>query len=241
MSSIKLLDRPIAFQRVFVRLTGSITGALMMSQAVYWQNRCDAEDGWWWKTQEQWEMETGMTRRELESARRSCGKLLEHERRGVPCKSYYRVNSSALDASLAESAKLDCTKAPNLLGVKRHTANKTETTTETTPSAFPKELASEAFKAAWKRWEIFRKEKRQKLTSLTVEEQIKFLATLGEVRAIESITQSIRNGWQGLFEPKNFRINGHVQSGQADHFTEAGLPERFEDVAEYQRKKGIIP
>ena len=32
---IELLDRPIAFQRIFVNLTGSINAALFLSQAVY--------------------------------------------------------------------------------------------------------------------------------------------------------------------------------------------------------------
>ncbi len=41
-----LLDRPIAFYRVFVMITGSVTGALMLSQAVYWSKRTDdAEAG----------------------------------------------------------------------------------------------------------------------------------------------------------------------------------------------------
>jgi hypothetical protein len=33
---IDLLDRPIAFHRIFVELTGSVLAAVMLSQAFYW-------------------------------------------------------------------------------------------------------------------------------------------------------------------------------------------------------------
>jgi hypothetical protein len=38
---LQLVDRPIAFQRSFVRLGVGITGALLLSQIVYWQNRME--------------------------------------------------------------------------------------------------------------------------------------------------------------------------------------------------------
>lgn len=99
---LDILDRPIAFQRVFVKVTGSITGALLLSQAVYWQKRTKGEDGWWWKTQEEWEAETGMTRRELEGARKDCieAGILEYQRKGLPAKGFYRVNVAALHEAL---------------------------------------------------------------------------------------------------------------------------------------------
>ncbi|MCI0653669.1 MAG: hypothetical protein L0Y39_04225, partial [Methylococcaceae bacterium] len=58
-----LLDRPIAFHRSFVQLTGSVTAALVLSQAVYWQRRVSEDhDGWWYKTRSQWIEETGLSR-----------------------------------------------------------------------------------------------------------------------------------------------------------------------------------
>lgn len=94
-----LLDRPIAFHRSFVTLTGSVNAALVLSQAVYWQQRISAEhDGWWYKTRTQWRDETGLTRREQETARkrlRNCG-ILTEERRGMPAKIWYRVNMEKL-------------------------------------------------------------------------------------------------------------------------------------------------
>lgn len=104
----------IAFNRLYVEMTGSITAALMFSQAVYWQRIKRGE--WWWKTQAEWFEECGLSRRELETARKvlvSIG-LLEHERRGLPGRSFYRVNVSRLkdllprESSMAESANQEC-------------------------------------------------------------------------------------------------------------------------------------
>lgn len=98
----ELLDRPIAFQRAFVGLGIGITGALMLSQAVYWSTRTDDADGWFYKTMEEWEAETGMTRSEQESARKKLVKVgvLEEMKKGVPCRLYYRVSLDAIVANL---------------------------------------------------------------------------------------------------------------------------------------------
>jgi hypothetical protein len=67
----------------------------------------------------------------------------------------------------------------------------------------PKCLDSEHdFGIAWDSWVEFRAEKRKKLTRKMVLSQLKFLSEMGKALAIESIEQSIRNGWQGLFEVK---------------------------------------
>jgi len=152
--SIELFDRPIAFQRPFVDLGIGITGALMLSQCVYWHSRTSDKHGWFYKSQADWEEETGMTRREQETARKRLQKagFLEEARKGVPARLFYRVNVEKLEAalkalsssmaesanqectgsasSMAESANQECTKAPNSAGGKRQSI--TEITTETT-------------------------------------------------------------------------------------------------------------
>jgi len=107
MMSTELLDSPIAFHRAFVRLGAGITGALMLSQAMYWSKRTKDENGWFYKTQSEWEDETGLSRSEQEGARRKLKKLgvLQEERKGVPCKTYYRIDTQALDALLCQSAE----------------------------------------------------------------------------------------------------------------------------------------
>ena len=97
---LQLVDRPIAFQRSFVRLGVGITGALLLSQIVYWQNRM--EGNWFYKTQTDLEEETGLTRYEQEGARKklvSCG-VLEEAKRGIPAKLYFRVNQERLEELL---------------------------------------------------------------------------------------------------------------------------------------------
>ena len=54
-SLIDYFDRPIAFHRVFATLAGSAPGGVMLSQAVSWSRRTDNPEGWFWKTQEEWE------------------------------------------------------------------------------------------------------------------------------------------------------------------------------------------
>lgn len=138
-----IFDRPIAFHRGFVFLGCGISGALMLSQAVYWSKRTDDPDGWFYKKAFEWEEETGLTRREQETARaklNKCG-VLQEKKQGVPCKLFYRVDFYVLlqlcgfgETSMAESAKLDVRKAPNKNGemCQSSTETTTEITTETT-------------------------------------------------------------------------------------------------------------
>lgn len=62
---------------------------------------------------------------------------------------------------------------------------------------------SENFTKAWKEWLAYRTERKlpaYKPTSIAA--QFKELASWGETAAVESIKESIRNQWQGLFAPK---------------------------------------
>ena len=103
---LHLLDRPIAFHKCFVDITGSTTAALMLSQALYWQKRTKDHDGWWYKTRDEWTAETGMKRKEQEGARRKLRKLglLHEQRRGVPAQLWYRVDEIRLLEILAQPA-----------------------------------------------------------------------------------------------------------------------------------------
>ncbi|MDK2631969.1 conserved phage C-terminal domain-containing protein [Pantoea stewartii subsp. indologenes] len=99
---ISLLDRPIAYQACFVRF-GGVTGAVLLSQLVYWHNRMDGS--WFYKTQKEIKSETGLSREEQETARRrliSAG-VLEEDRRGVPAKLFFRVKADRLEALLLKS------------------------------------------------------------------------------------------------------------------------------------------
>jgi len=95
-----LLDRPIAFHRALVPVVGGVLPALMLSQAIYWTKR--TSDGWFWKTQGEWEAETGMGRREQETARaRLRGTLFwKEELRGIPARMFFFIDMDLLMAAL---------------------------------------------------------------------------------------------------------------------------------------------
>lgn len=102
MKITELLDRPIAYHRVFVTLTGSVKAAILLSQAVYWQKRARQKDGWWYKTAEEWEDETGLTRHELDRARKAAEKYLMTDVRDVPPRLYWKVDDDALSDDLLQ-------------------------------------------------------------------------------------------------------------------------------------------
>lgn len=121
ISMIKLIeamnDQPIAFNKHYVFIGCGINGALMLSQLVYWTARTKNSDGWIYKTQHDWTMETGLTRKEQENARKRLKDLgfLKENKRGVPCKVYFKVERENLYKALIEySESLDLSQyAPN--------------------------------------------------------------------------------------------------------------------------------
>lgn len=60
----------------------------------------------------------------------------------------------------------------------------------------------DAFAKAWEDWKAYRAECKKPLTSASIREQLKFLSQQNEHDAITSIENSIRNGWAGLFAPR---------------------------------------
>lgn len=149
------LDRPIAFHRVFVTITGSINAALFLSQANYWACRTKDPDGWFFKTGDEWQEETGLSRDERDGARKKLKSLgiLEEKLTGVPARLHYRVIEAQTRQLLAEisqtslrvSRKLDVAKPANLM--RENPQTNTETTTETTTlSSFANEFAKQTKK-----------------------------------------------------------------------------------------------
>ncbi len=144
-----LLDRPVGFHRVLADVGGGATAGLFLSQALYWSRRTTDRAGWFWKTQQEWQAETALTRREQETARarlRATG-VLQERHAGVPAKLYFHVDLARLAALLrgvagqdggnrqprmAGSAALAGRKAPDQDGGKRQPLRGAETTTETT-------------------------------------------------------------------------------------------------------------
>src|ERR1700674_3255260 len=68
---LQILDLPVSFHRCLVPITGSVTAALLLSQAICTAQEVDPTlNGWFGKSQDEWEEETGLTRCEQETARR---------------------------------------------------------------------------------------------------------------------------------------------------------------------------
>lgn len=137
---LAMLDRPVAFHRCLVGVGGGVTGALMLSQALYWSRRAAERNGWFWKTREEWQEETGLSRWEQETARKAlvAAGVLEEKRVGLPARLHYRVDTDRLAELLGDSNK-SAGKPPtggreNRQQVGQSTAGikGTETTSETT-------------------------------------------------------------------------------------------------------------
>jgi hypothetical protein len=144
-----LLQAPIAFHRVFVTLTGSVASGLFLSQAWYWTLRNkDERDGWFYKSREEWFAETGLSRREQESARRELRgrQYLLEEHRGMPARLWFKLDLKVIVQDLSSLPVGRCpvgTKAPNKVArnepTSRHDSAQhsyyTKTTTKTTSSS----------------------------------------------------------------------------------------------------------
>ena len=91
-----LLGRHIAFHRRLVDLTANVKAALMLSQAIYWTRHgrdIAMNDGWFFKTGEQWSLETGLSAKEQATARELLRDLalLGERRIGLPARLHFRL------------------------------------------------------------------------------------------------------------------------------------------------------
>jgi hypothetical protein len=99
-------DRPVVMHRVFAELTGSAAGGIFLSQAVYWSNRTDDPDGWFYKCRREWWEETALKRREIEGASAILVRLgiLEMRVEGSPQTTFYRLNKHILQEQCSYAA-----------------------------------------------------------------------------------------------------------------------------------------
>ncbi len=104
---LEVFDLPVSFHRCLVPITGGVTAALMLSQAIWTSQAIDgAANGWFSKSQGEWSDETGLSRWEQETARRalrSAG-FVEERRVGMPAKLWFRVRPDAVLRALQAHA-----------------------------------------------------------------------------------------------------------------------------------------
>jgi hypothetical protein len=108
---LDVFDAPVSFHRCLVPVTGGVTAALMLSQAIWTTQSLDpSADGWFIRSQDQWALETGLWRWVQETARRALRRagLLEERRWGMPARLWFRVCPDAVWRALQAHARLSC-------------------------------------------------------------------------------------------------------------------------------------
>lgn len=144
----------LTIPRAYIHLlNGAIKSALFLSQCVYWSDK--GHNGWFYKSAEEWEAETGIKPHALEKCERDCAawvKISVHRANGAPTNHYYvdmdRLTADLLSRfapngqnDLPQMGKSDLPQMGKCL---------TEITQETTPTrgATPPRLSSPAQKSA---------------------------------------------------------------------------------------------
>jgi hypothetical protein len=146
------LGRPIYYQPELTHITGALTAGIFICNLVQWTGKQKDAAGWIYKTQDELFAETGLSRREQETARKILKDrhLLEEVKRGTPARLYYRVNLDTLNDAVddylaskdggnrqtveAETAAVECPNPPRSIGENRHAIP------EYTPEVTQKEL-----------------------------------------------------------------------------------------------------
>ena len=96
---LEVFDLPVSFHRCLVPITGGVSAALMLSQAIWTTQTIEpSSKGWFSRSQEQWNDETGLTRWEQETARRALRRagFVEEKLVGMPAKLWFRVRPEAV-------------------------------------------------------------------------------------------------------------------------------------------------
>lgn len=92
------LASPIAYYAAFAKAVGDVCAGVFVSQLFYWHDKGADPDGWIYKTREEIYAETGLSRRNQQTARKRLVGLgvLEEERRGMPATMHFRLNLDRL-------------------------------------------------------------------------------------------------------------------------------------------------
>ncbi len=98
------IGRPVVYYPSLNAITGSVAATVFLANLFQWSGTQRDPDGWIYKTQEEIEAETGLSRREQETARKQlrAAALLREERRGVPARLYYLIHVETLNAAWEE-------------------------------------------------------------------------------------------------------------------------------------------
>lgn len=231
---LQILAPPIAFHRCLVPVAGSVNAALMLSQALYWTPRTKDPAGWFYKSQKEWEEETGLSRSEQDIARKQLKTtgFWQERLKGVPATLYFCVDCEILQTRLLNFNILVCEKQQTRL---RDPANITssETTTETTKEETTTEETPIVPVGIWLSFVEMRNKIRRPLTPYAGELIRRKLAGFRQkgFDPTEIIEQSILNGWPDVYEPKG------NENGQRESFDQQ--KRRREEKALSEVREGV--
>jgi hypothetical protein len=182
IETLSQLGHPVSYYAKIGRAVGGANAGVLLCQLMYWSGNIDGKfrghdtDGWVYKSQEQIEEETALTRREQETARKRLRKLGILEEKHAPRPTdwrqvlWFRVRPEVFDRlfdefeaksldggkrhpRMAESAIQGSTNPPSKEGGKRHAI--TETTSETTSETTPEETETETETETVSIWKVF--------------------------------------------------------------------------------------
>jgi len=145
---IKLNQRPIAVYPIYIKLTGSVTSGLLLSQIMYWYSAVNGRA--FYKSDAEIMEETMLTANELRSAKLRLKSLsfMNMYLKGVPARTHYEIDADLLfseinKSSLVKSTKLDKLNALNSVSDINETI--TENTTENTTKNTSKKECENSF------------------------------------------------------------------------------------------------
>ncbi|HDR1857088.1 TPA: DNA replication protein [Pasteurella multocida] len=103
---LKQTGRSIAYRPALAKLFGGVTAEIFFEQIFYWQDKAENQELGVYKTQADLEEETGLSRKEQETARkklREIGVLIETHKR-LEHRIYFKINMERLDEVLSTLA-----------------------------------------------------------------------------------------------------------------------------------------
>jgi hypothetical protein len=98
----------LTIPRIFIDIAGDIQTALFLSQCVYWSDKTNNPEGWFYKTHAEWDAEIGLSYFQVKRAIDNLKGLVETKikRANNAPTIHYRVNVEALTKSILEKLEI---------------------------------------------------------------------------------------------------------------------------------------
>lgn len=165
---------------------------------------------------------------------------------GTLSESYYQAFHDDAKASGKPSCKPSVKPSPKASGkpsLNQGTRNKEQGTNIYIP-LYPPCLDTERFRAAWQKWEAYRREIKKTMSPTTQETALKQLEAFGPEIAEQAIVQSISNGWQGLFPEKICPPKNGTPARNGKHYEPVGRyvseEDKFSEMVDRLTREGKI-